>query len=126
MDNNKQRKPQVNKCAKCDSPTIDFIWTTSATINPGIKVMYPKVKLCRKCYEDMKKIYPPCKPQYAKCPHCGGKIKSEFLNKVVADDEPYCNHEYKPKTLQQEREEAERTLIIYCDDCGYILGYRND
>jgi len=59
MDNNKQRNPQVNKCAKCGNPTITFIWTSSRTVNGGIRSMYPNKKICARCYKQMCKIYPP-------------------------------------------------------------------
>jgi hypothetical protein len=53
--------------------------------------MYPKEKLCLKCYENMKTVYPeqPLTGKHQVC-HCGGRIVEAKKGVGVVFLERYC------------------------------------
>jgi hypothetical protein len=67
---------KVNLCAACGEKAGHMIWTTSRQVNLGIKVMYPNEKLCQRCYDKMRSVYPdrPLVGYIQRC-HCGGIIQ---------------------------------------------------
>jgi hypothetical protein len=87
----KTKYSKVNTCAACREKASNFIWASSRQVNKGIKVMYPKEKLCLKCYENMKTVYPeqPLTGKHQVC-HCGGRIVEAKKGVGVVFLERYC------------------------------------
>lgn len=129
MDNNKQKNPQINKCARCGNPCIDFIWTTSRTVHPSIKAMYPDSRICRKCYLEMN-IYPKIKLKHTKsfargriCPVCGKDewelYRANISNDPVPDQKGDSRQLISSEGCGVGYGMCER---ICCSVCGYVGG----
>ena len=128
MDNNKQRNPQVNKCAKCGKPTLTFIWTSSRTVNGGIRSMYTDQKICAKCYKQMCKVYPSVELKSNKtferhfcCPLCFNNKWSAKRRNIINDPVNDKMGDVRKKTDNEGNGiEGDMCTVIYCSACGYV------
>ena len=116
----KTKNVKINKCARCGMESPFFIWTTSRQVNAGIRTMYRDDKICMKCYEELKSVYPNVERHghMDKCPVCGSRdIKAHYRN-ITYDGDIFFNGELIKK---DNSEHMDREVEHYCYVCGYIF-----